>query len=513
MALFESMLILAALAILLLQVSRRLSVPYPTMLALAGAVVAGLPWAPKIEIEPELMLALFVAPALLDAGYDFPPRAVRRNWLPILALAAAAVLFTTAAVAWAGVALAGLPIAAAIALGAIVAPPDAAAATAMLGHLSLPRRTVTVLKGESLLNDAVALLIFTAAVAAAGSPASNAAVLRELALAVPAGVLLGFLAGRAYLVVHRLIAGTLGGTVFEFVVTFGVWIVAERLHFSAILAVVAYAMTLARSMPERQSARDRVHSYAVWEAVVFLLNVLAFLLMGLQARAIVTRLEPLELGRALAFSAIVLVLVIVVRVAWVMLYNRTISLVFRIGKWEGAPTLGQGLVVSWCGMRGLVTLATALALPFTFPGRDLIMLCALAVVLGTLILQGLTLGPLIRALRFPPDTSFDAEVARSRVRLLDSAIDELDGRTDEAALRQREMYETERAISAKGEDPRLVAPLDDIRRRTIAVKREKLARLRRAGAIEEDVFHALEEELDWAELAVATPQDRAIVES
>nr|WP_246702611.1 cation:proton antiporter [Starkeya sp. ORNL1] len=234
MALFESMLVLVTLAVILLQVSRRLSIAYPTMLAFAGAVVAALPFAPEIRIEPELMLALFVAPALLDAGYDFPPRAVLRNWLPLLALAAAAVLLTTAAVAWVGVALAGLPLAAAIALGAIVAPPDAAAATAMLGRFSLPRRTVTVLKGESLLNDAVALLIFTAAVGMASGP-TEAGLMRELALAAPGGVLFGLAAGAAYLAVYGFLAGTLGGTVFSFVATFGVWIIAERLHLSAIL--------------------------------------------------------------------------------------------------------------------------------------------------------------------------------------------------------------------------------------------------------------------------------------
>ncbi|MDF2998262.1 MAG: sodium:proton antiporter [Xanthobacteraceae bacterium] len=513
MALFESMLVLVALAIMLLQVSRRLSIPYPTMLALAGAVVAALPFAPDIAIEPEFMLALFVAPALLDAGYDFPPRAVLRNWLPLLALAAAAVLLTTAAVAFVGVALAGLPLAAAIALGAIVAPPDAAAATAMLARFSLPRRTVTVLKGESLLNDAVALLIFSAAVGAAGASQSHDGLVREIALAVPGGVLFGLAAGAAYLTVYPLLAGTLGATIFSFVTTFGVWIIAERLHLSAILAVVALAMTIARYIPERQSARERVHAYAVWEAVVFLLNVLAFLLMGLQARAIVTRLDPGQLGRALGFAALVLAVVILVRIAWVMLYNRAINLLFRLLDKPDAPTLAQGLIVSWCGMRGLVTLATALALPFDFPGRDLIVLSALAVVLGTLVLQGLTLGPLIRALRFPPDRSFDAELASSRVKLLDAAIAGLDGRNDDAAVQQRDVYAADRALALKGKDPRTVAAVDDARRRSIAVKRTELARMRRRGEIEDDVFHILEQELDWAELAVATPEDREIVES
>ena len=148
MALFESMLLLVLAAIFLLQVSRHLSIPYPTMLAMAGVAVAALPWAPDIAIDPQLALALFIAPALLDAAYDLPPRELRRYWLPLVALAAIAVLLTTAAVAWAAMALAGLPLAAAIVLGAIVAPPDAAASAAVLSRLALPRRTVKYSEGR-----------------------------------------------------------------------------------------------------------------------------------------------------------------------------------------------------------------------------------------------------------------------------------------------------------------------------------------------------------------------------
>jgi NhaP-type Na+/H+ or K+/H+ antiporter len=170
MDLFESTLILLFVAIVLLQISRRLAVPYPTMLAMAGVAVAALPWAPGIVMEPQLALALFIAPVLLDAAYDMPPRELWRYSMPLVALAVVAVLLTTAAVAWVAVALAGIPMAAAVALGAIVAPPDAAAATAMLSRFSLPRRMVTVLKGESLLNDAVAIVIFSTAVALVSAP-------------------------------------------------------------------------------------------------------------------------------------------------------------------------------------------------------------------------------------------------------------------------------------------------------------------------------------------------------
>lgn len=164
MPLFETLLVLLFVAVLLLQISRRLGAPYPALLALAGVGVGALPWAPHVEIEPHLALALFVAPVLLDAAYDTAPRDLRRNWVPLLSLVLVAVLLTTLAVALAGRTLGGLPWGAAVALGAIVAPPDAAAASAVLGQFQLPRHTLNILKGESLLNDAVALLIFGAAV-------------------------------------------------------------------------------------------------------------------------------------------------------------------------------------------------------------------------------------------------------------------------------------------------------------------------------------------------------------
>lgn len=507
MVLFESTLVLMLVAIVLLQVSRRLSVPYPTMLAIAGVVVAALPWAPSVGIDPQLALALFIAPVLLDAAFDLAPRELRRSWRPLLALAAFAVVLTTAAVAWLGVMWAGMPLAAAIALGAIVAPPDAAAAVAMLNRFSLPRRTVTVLKGESLLNDATALLIFGAAVSAVSEPGTLSAHIPQLALAIPGGILLGCLLAGILILLRPLLAGTLGGTLFQFVSTFGVWIIAERLHLSAILTIVAYAMTLAHVLPERTPPLDRVHSYSVWEAVVFLLNVLAFLLMGLQARAIVTSLGEAQLMSALTFAGAVFATVVVVRIVWVLLYNRAVYLVASLQGRRDAPSLARGLVVSWCGMRGLVTLATALALPENFPSRDIIVLSALGVVLGTLVVQGLTLGPLIQFLRFKPDKSFQAELSAARVILLEAAAASLKGERSGAAARIRAEYKEEQAATKRGLYPLEPTVTEALRLKSITAQRRELSALRRSGGVDDDVFHALEQELDWAELS-ATPTSR-----
>ncbi len=519
MVLFESMLTLLLVALVLLQVSRRWPVPYPAMLALAGVVVAALPWAPAIGIDPQLALALFIAPALVDAAFDFPPRNLRRYWISLFSLAAVLVLLTTAAVAWLGMAVAGLPLAAAIALGAIVAPPDAAAATAVLDRFKLPRATLSVLKGESLLNDAVALLIFTVAVTAATAGvharAGTAAPEPVIAmwLAAPGGVLLGFVIGKIKVALTEPLSGSLGGTLSEFVTTFGAWVIAERLHLSAVLCVVALAMTIARYAPERTSARDRVHSYSVWDTTVFLLNVLAFLMVGLQARAIVTRLAPDALWPAMAFSGMVLGVVILVRIAWVLFYYRVLHW-FSIKQGNRkVPTLAQGILASWCGMRGLITLATALALPSGFPQRDLVVLSALAVVLGTLVVQGLTLAPLIGLLHFEEDNSFDTELVAGRIALIDAGVASFDGEKSEAAEQLREFHRADRAAVDAGKHPREAAEVDHLNRKSIAAQRTRLADMRRSGEMEEDVFHVLEEELDWAELAASSPGSFALVES
>src|SRR5271156_4241422 len=251
MQLFEITLALLAIAVVMLQAARRLRVPYPSLLALAGGCVAVLPFAPHLSIEPRLALALFVAPAVMDTAFDMPPREMLRIWLPLTSLAVVLVLLTTAAVAWVGTAVAGLPPAAAVALGAIVAPPDAAAAAAVLRDFNLPRRTMAVLQGESLLNDAVALLVFGLAVSTAVSPGSAwEALLPRLLIAVPGGVLLGAMVGALSLHMTHKVAGSSSFIIVQFLMTFGTWILAEHLSLSPIMAVVGLAAVVARYLPE-----------------------------------------------------------------------------------------------------------------------------------------------------------------------------------------------------------------------------------------------------------------------
>ena len=298
-----------------------------------------------------------------------------------------------------------LPWAPAIVLGAVVAPPDAAAATAVLRQLRPPHRILTILEGESLLNDASALLIYRLAV---GAVAAGGFSLGGGRADVPArgrrqrrrrpGARRGSRCGCMDRVEHVPTA-----IILQFVTTFGVWILAEHIGLSGVLTMVCYAITVARTAPERMPARSRIPSYAVWETVVFALNILAFIFIGLQIRPILDSLEPADRGRYLAVAGAVLVTVIVVRLAWHMSFNAVIRwrdrrFGFNPPRPMLRPTVGSGLVISWAGMRGIVSLAAALALPSAFPYRDLIVLTAFSVVLGTLIIQGLTLKPLLRAL-------------------------------------------------------------------------------------------------------------------
>src|ERR1700758_5638410 len=229
MTFFESLLVLLLVAIALLQGGRRLALPYPAQLAGGGVLVALIPGAPAISIEPSTYLALFITPAVVDAAYDFPLGLTRRFLAPLVMYAVVAVILTTGIVAWIANAVLGLPLAAGIALGAIVAPPDAAAATAVLRKFNLPRRTDAVLKGESLFNDATALLLFSGALTVLESGGVNAATAVRLGLAAPGGLLLGIVCGRLWVYVSRLVKDTLGGVLLQFVTSYVMWLTAQHL--------------------------------------------------------------------------------------------------------------------------------------------------------------------------------------------------------------------------------------------------------------------------------------------
>lgn len=520
MALFQLTIGLLFAGALLAALSRRINAPYPALLALAGAGLALLPNVPSVTLDPELALTLFVAPVLLDAAFDSSPRDLRKNWRPVTGLALLAVGLTVAAVAVVARWLApGMPWAAAIALGAIVAPPDAAAATAVLRQLRPPHRVLVILEGESLFNDASALLVYRLAVAAAMTGTfSGWRAVPLLALVCVGSVVLGIALSRLALEALTRIEDVATAVIIQFLSTFAVWMIAERLHLSGIITLVVFAIMVARTAPDRTPARLRIPSYAVWEVVVFVLNVLAFILVGLQLKPILARLSRAELIAYAITGGAVCAAVILVRIVWVMAYDVVTRWVKRRRRGGGpvASRFGStraALVIAWCGMRGIVTLAAALALPdggggAPFPYRDLILFTAFAVVLGTLVVQGMTLSPLMRVLALEDDRSVDREVRLARAETARAALDAVDGaeRGDDLVVFLRRKYEArlrraETAVAPSDpSSPAEVPALTAVQRLAQAAERRTLFELRASGVIGDDAFHKVEEELDWAEL-------------
>lgn len=495
-------------AMLLSALARRLGVPYPTFLALGGVGIAFLPNAPAWVLEPDVALALFVAPVLLDAAFDTSLRDLRRNWFPVVALVVGAVAVTTVAVAvvarWL---IPEMPWAVAIALGAIVAPPDAAAATAVLKTLKLPHRLLTILEGESLLNDATALIIYRIAVGAAMAATLDvSSIAPTLFVTVFGSLVVGYALARMSSALMGRIHDVPSSIIMQFMGTFVVWIVAEKLEISAILTIVVYAITIARSAPAEISAQLRVPSYAVWETAVYLLNVLAFILIGMQLKPIWLGLDSSLRTQSVVFAGVVLAAIIVTRVAWVLGYAAFLQVFF--GYFSKSDTdigtvFKSRFLISWCGMRGIVTLATAFALPQGFPYRELILLTAFAVVLGTLVIQGITLRPLISLLALDDDDPVGQEVGWARRAAFHAALEAIDGNTTPEAefvrLEYRKMLE-----DAESNPDGLTSselPGDPVRREGITAARRKLLDMRNNGDIGDAAFHRLEEEFDRAELS------------
>jgi CPA1 family monovalent cation:H+ antiporter len=516
MATFEWIIMLLLGAALLAALARELGAPYPTLLALGGAALAFVPASPNWTLDPELALTLFVAPVLVDAAYDTSLRDLRLNWRPIAGLVIAAVGTTVVAVAFAvRWLIPEMPWPVAIALGAIVAPPDAAAATAVMRQVKLPHKLLKILEGESLLNDASALLVYRLAIMTVlaghlGLGSFAPVFLLTVFGSLAAGVVCAF-------ALRPLTAGLREvpiALIVQFSLTFGVWIAAEAIGLSGILTLVAYAMTVARRGGTQMPAHMRVPIFAVWETVVFVLNAFAFVLIGMQLRPIWQRLEAGgSRTDAVVTAAVVLAVTIAARFAWVMSYkvvtHRRHSSAGNTDDARPRPVVGSAVVLSWAGMRGIVTLAAAFAIPETlpngspFPYRDLILLCAFAVVLGTLVLQGLTIGPLISRLGLTDDDPVGREIRLGRAHAYGALLDAIkDDDTLSAKLLRKEYGAVVELNTSEAYEVRVgEVPGGPLRRRAIAVARQRAFEMRRDDVIGDDAFRVLVQELDWAELS------------
>ena len=521
---------MAALATL----ANRVGVPYPILLVLGGLVLGFTPGLPRVELEPKVVFLLFLPPLLYVSAIFTSWRDFRANLRPISLLAVGLVLMTTcmvAAVAHWGI---GLSWAAAFALGAIVSPTDAIAATAVAQRLGVPRRIVTILEGESLVNDATGIVAYRIAVGAVvvGTFSLWQAGVQFVVGAI-GGVAVGLAVGWVVLWARRHVSEepNVQNTI-SFLTPFAAYLLAEepshylwaQLHlpgefaFSGVLAVVSTGLYVGRRGPYVISPETRLQGYAFWELVTFLLNGLIFALIGLQLRGIVERLSDYPAGALILYAGLISLTVILVRFLWVFPATYVPRWVSRsIRERDPSPSPRAVTVIAWTGMRGVISLAAALSLPLTieggapFLGRDLILFLTFSVILATLVVQGLSLPALIRALGLEDDGSQQREEIEGRIEVAQAAlarIEELveeDWVREDTAERVRGLYNYRRTrFSARfdgGEDgieERSVA-YQRLTRELLRAQRKKLIELRNEGKIGDEVLHRIEHELDLEE--------------
>jgi len=522
MIVLQVVLFLMMCAVALGWVARHFKFPYPIALVIGGALLGFVPRLPQLQFDPQFLLVLVLPPILYQAALLTSWHEFKANIRPIGLLAIGLVIATTLAVgATLKLLIPDIPWAAAFVLGAIVSPPDVAAATAILSRLNIPRNVVTVLEGESLVNDASGLVIYKFAVAAVLTGAFSLweASVQFVGVAV-GGVVIGVVMGRLFVFIHRYLGDAFIEVLTTLAVPYVTYIIAESLdvagvHASGVLAVVAAGIVRGRYSPEIVSAEMRIIARSVWNLLVFLLNTLIFILIGVQLSGIIGRLTDYSLGELFFYGTFVSAVAIFVRFAWV--YPATyLPLVVRamLGEQVAPPREGEVFIMGWCGMRGIVSLAAALALPQTlqdgspFPERDLIIFLTFVVIAVTLVLQGLTLKPLIRMLKVGRDWSLQEEQQRAQMALGKAAIAAIDavaakdGISNELAERIRAEFAEKITLSVPGGLVLRHSGADDARRlRDAAVKaeRQELIRLWRENQISDEVLHHIEEDLDYQE--------------
>jgi monovalent cation/hydrogen antiporter len=507
---------LFAAAIALAWLARHLGLPYPIALVLGGAAIGFVPGLPRLPFDPNLILVLVLPPILYQAALFTSWRDFRANLRPISLLAVGLVIATTVAVAatlkWL---VPELPWAVAFAFGAIVSPPDAVAATAIMSRMNVPRRIVTLVEGESLVNDASGLVLYRFAVAAALTGAfSLIEAAGEFVLIAAGGIAVGVALARFFVAIHRRVGDLLMELMLSLMLPYLAYLVAETLHLSGVLAVVAAGLVRGRYAPEAFSPQARIAAYSLWRVVVFAVNCLIFIMIGLQLPDLVAGLAGTSLAQVIGYGVLLSIVAIVVRLAWVFLGVRVTPFVLAmLGRREPRPPWRNVAVVGWCGMRGIVSLAAALALPLTltdgtpFPGRDLLVFLAFVVIFVTLVVPGFTLGPLVRALRVGGDWSVLDEETLARAATARAALAEIERLererdiTPEIAASLRSDFEARLARAAPialavahGDDPWVRG-----RRAVVRAERRRLVALWREGRIGDEVLHEIERELDFEE--------------
>ena len=522
---------MAALATL----ANRIKVPYPILLVLGGLVLGFMEFLPQVELEPDVVFLLFLPPLLYVSAIFTSWRDFRANLRPISLLAIGLVLMTTCVVAAVAHWAIGLPWAAAFVLGAIVSPTDAIAATSVAQRLGVPRRIVTILEGESLVNDATGIVAYRIAVAAVVSGAFSVwqAGLQFVAGAV-GGVAVGLAVGWFVIWARRHVSEdpSVQNTI-SLLTPFVAYLLAEEpshyawkelLHlqgefsFSGVLAVVATGLYLGRRGPYVLTAETRLQGYAFWELVTFLLNGLVFALVGLQLRGIVERLSEDPIAELVLYGGLISLTVILVRFLWVFPATYVPRWLSRsVRERDPSPSPRAVTVIAWTGMRGVISLAAALALPLSvegggpFPGRDLILFLTFCVILATLVVQGLSLPLLIRALGLEDDGSQEREEIEGRIEVAEAALARIEELVEEewvredTAERMRGLYNYRRSRFAArfdGDEDGIEersAAYQRLLRELLRAQRKTLIELRDGGRIGDEAMHRIERDLDLEE--------------
>jgi monovalent cation/hydrogen antiporter len=533
----EIILGLLVVVVALATLATRLKIPYPILLVLGGSALGFVPGLPPVELDPELVFLLFLPPLLYVSAIFTSWRDFRANVRAISLLAVGLVLMTTFVVAAVVHAVAGLPWAAAFVLGAIVSPTDAIAATTVAQRLGVPRRIVTILEGESLVNDATGIVAYRVAVAAVITGAFSIwEAGLQFVVGAAGGIAVGFAVGWLIVWARRHLSEDPSvQNIISLLTPFVAYLAAEELphslwerlhdligvpadlHFSGVLAVVTTGLYLGRKGPYIISSGTRLQGYATWELITFLLNGLIFILIGLQLRSVVARLDVYSADELIFYAVLVSLTVVLVRILWVFPATYAPRWVSRrLRERDPAPPWRSVSIVAWTGMRGVISLAAALALPFQasggqFPDRDLIIFLTFCVILATLVVQGLSLPALIRALGLEDDRIGEKEETHGRIQVAEAALERLEELGTEDWVREDTQervrglytYRRNRFASRFDGDPDGVeersADYQRLMVDLLVAQRQRLISMRDEGSIGDEVMHRIEHDLDLEE--------------
>ena len=510
---------------LLTVLSNKLKISYPILLVIAGILISLVPGIPFITLSPDLVFLIFLPPLLYAAAWNTSWVEFWKWKRPIVLLAFGLVIITSAVVALVSHAIIpGFTLALGFLLGGIISPPDAVAANSVLSGLKVPRRVVTILEGESLINDASSLIVFRFALAAIFTGQFQFwDATRSFFLVAGMGILIGLTIGVIIYGIHRILPTTAGiDGIITLVSPYIMYITAEHFHFSGVLAVVTGGLFLSYRSQEIFTYETRLQVVGLWEVLVFLLNGLVFILIGLQLPVIVNGLEGYSFGEAIFYSVIISLITIILRIIWVFPAAYIPRFLFKsIRQNEPYPKWQAVFLIGWSGMRGVVSLAAALAVPLTlvngnaFPHRNLILFITFVVILITLVLQGLSLKPLIRFLKIQAneEESEKLQAIALRIRLAESALSYLDTnypeetQNHETYKRVRDRYErmidiAKRKLESDEAADEAASFLPHYRQMLIElvhIRRRELNYLRHKGEFSLELIREREWELDIEE--------------